>query len=419
MLSLLFTTLQSSFSSLFAKPFILGSFLPVVLFLSTCAFMANQVGGAPQAWVIALNPAAAAGATPWNVTGSFAVVIGFSYCLSGLNGFLLELWEGKHLGFLTGWLHRAELARYLRIDRELARCQDELDDFDAPPAVGAAPNVWMDLIGQMAQASNAAGPAIPLPAQTPPSLDIVMRKREAGDLLTLAELTTAVNTLLPHLSAGAGASPLVGELHETLIDAIQYARERLMLEKYRLHYLRQFQFPVALNASRGTSSLNVIAPTRIGNITRTIRTYALDRYNLDLNIFWTRLQGAMVKEKEAVAGLQDAKTQVDFMVSAFWLTWLFIVLWSVILIWFAPRPGVFLAVVIGGPIATRLMYLAGCQNYIVFADLTRSSIDLFRNELIDQLRLAKPPGNNEEQAMWRRLGGWLGYANESDINFKP
>jgi hypothetical protein len=250
----------------------------------------------------------------------------------------------------------------------------------------------------------------------PKPVQAALRKRQLGRLLTFAELAAAEAALTPLLRRGL--TPALDRLKDEMADAIQYGRERLLFETNRLLNLRQLQFPVVPAAQGRARSLNTLGPTRMGNITRTIRSYALGRFHLDLNIFWTRLQGSMIKEKDGLAALQDAKVQVDFLVSLFWLTGLFVVLWGGLLIVITPRPTDFLAVAILGPIAARCLYLAACQNYLLFADQMRTAIDLYRTDLIDQLHLPKPSGNREEQAMWDRVGGWLGFADECDINYK-
>jgi len=425
MLSLLFTSLQTSFNTLLSKPFLLGAFLPVFLFLSACTALAAHVGGAAGAWMTALNPVqSTGGALTWGVVAAAAVVFGLSVIVSGLSSFLLELLEGKHLGRLEPWFYKAELARFRSLEGDLRKWEREQRLFDFAPA-GAASTLapWQDIILQMQKAyrrSLAAAKAKTapplLPAFEPPSITAVVSKRMNGQLLTLAELDAAKSDVISAFSANRRNA---SDLQDLVIDAVQFGRERLVLEIHRLRALRHFQFPIVANSKRGDNSLNVTAATRMGNITRTIRSYSLDRYNLDLNVFWTRLQGAMVKEKDGLTTMQDGKTQVDFLVSLFWLTCLFTALWSVLLMFVTPRPGLFLAVAILGPVLARCLYLAACQNYMVFADLVRSSIDLYRTDLIDQLRLNRPPGSREEQVMWQRVGGWIGYANDSDITYKP
>jgi hypothetical protein len=215
-----------------------------------------------------------------------------------------------------------------------------------------------------------------------------------------------------------GSSKQLAFDHVELLSAIDDSRERLRFEWQRLVNLRQFTYPTVSNASRGETSLRVLAPTRLGNLTRTMRSYALDRYGIDLDIFWTRLQRELQKETLFSATVSDAKTEVDFLVSLFFLTMIFTVFWSSYCLWVQPSTVCFLMVAVLGPIVARLLYLATCQNYLVFADLMRSSVDHFRFALLNDLHMLRPPGNREEVLIWRLLGGWMGYGNDVDVTFK-
>ena len=120
-----------------------------------------------------------------------------------------------------------------------------------------------------------------------------------------------------------GSSQALDFDHAELINAIDDSRERLHFEIRRLQNLRQFSYPTVSNANRGETSLNILAPTRMGNLTRTMRSYALDRYGIDLDIFWTKLQRTLQKESNFYQTLSDAKIQVDFLVSLTFLTMMF------------------------------------------------------------------------------------------------
>jgi len=124
------------------------------------------------------------------------------------------------------------------------------------------------------------------------------------------------------------------------------------------------------------------------------------------------------KEDSFNSTISDSKIQVDFLVSLFVLTVIFTVFWSAYCLWVQPAPIEFLLVAALGPVAARLLYLATCQNYLVFADLMRSSVDHFRFALLDDLHIRKPSGNREEVFLWRLLGGWMGYGNDVNVTFK-
>jgi hypothetical protein len=409
MLTLLFSSLQSSLNTFFSKPFLYASMLPLVLFLSACAGLAARVGGRPAAIVNQFNPAvAAAGANPWYVMAFVFGVIGGAVILAGLNGVLMQVLEGKHIGPFRYLLLAAEISRFLQINSAYRSCEDE----------------YLRIADRAADwAARLRKPRIPCPAN-PGALRLwlalirVHARRRCGARIPAEYLEYAVN-LLSNALAG-GRTPRLERMHVTLLSDIDCAQENLILERQRLNLLRQFEFPYSVNATPGQNSVTVTAPTRFGNITRTIRTYALDRYGLDLNIFWTRLQTVLInKQKDTFSALQDAKNQVDFLVAAFWLTVLFTGGWSALLIWTAPRPAEFLILAVAGPLLARALYNALCQNYIVFADLMRSAVDLHRSDLLDMLRLDKPPGNAEEKELWQRLGEWVGYGAATDITYKP
>ena len=56
-----------------------------------------------------------------------------------------------------------------------------------------------------------------------------------------------------------------------------------------------------------------------------------------------------------------------------------------------------------GCCSARLFYLAATENYVAFGELVRSSIDLYRFELVDALRVARPRSLRDERALWHAL----------------
>src|SRR5262249_35065041 len=65
---------------------------------------------------------------------------------------------------------------------------------------------------------------------------------------------------------------------------------------------------------------DAVAPTAMGNVAESIRNHAWSRYELNLDVFWPRLQKVMQADSGFYTVLTDAKIQLDFFVSAFWLT---------------------------------------------------------------------------------------------------
>jgi hypothetical protein len=150
-----------------------------------------------------------------------------------------------------------------------------------------------------------------------------------------------------------------------------------------------------------------------------MRTYALRRYSMDLDIFWTRLQKVMADSTKSKMfdTLQTQKAQLDFLVTLFFATLLTAILW---LPWLAAERAHPLAFRLLGtllPVACWLLYGAACRTYLVFADQVRTAVDFFRLEVLSGFQLALPVGTREEEALWFRLGNRVGYANDGETFF--
>ena len=432
MFSALLSSLQTSLGQVFSKPFVVGSVLPIVLFLGACLGLAARLGGRAGTWAATANQLL--GPSPplaWTVAVGLMAIIAVSMLWSGLNGFLLEVLEGKHLGFLAWILYAGQVRQQADIDNKIQRYLRNRREFEDPLPGATVPIAAHYQLKSILRDAMAQGKANQHPCyprnwfgrlssglQSKHGMRALWRVRWlrlTGQVNTLGTIKPAVDALANELRVGT-SKPLALE-HVELLNAIDDSRERLHFEWRRLVNLRQFTYPTVSNAAPGETSLRVLAPTRLGNLTRTMRSYALDRYGIDLDIFWTRIQRELQKEALFNATVSDAKTQVDFLVSLFFLTSIFIVFWSSYCLWIQPSPVSFLMLAAVGPIMARLLYLATCQNYLVFADLMRSSVDHFRFALLSDLHILRPPGNREELLLWGLLGGWMGYGNDVDVTF--
>ena len=346
MLSALFTTLQTSLSSIVSKTFVLSSLLPIMLFLGACFGISAALGPAASHWVYALNPPGAIGTSvPWSVTAWSIGVTALALIWSSLNGFLLELLEGKHLGPFSGLAYAGEIQRLSLLDQQIGDVQANLRKLEKPIPGGGPRAAHYELRTRLLDARRAGVATVP-PHPYPSGIrerafaalkdergsrpmTRVRWNRYTGRGNTFETLEPAVNALAAELRAGNLGATAMHRDHSELLMAINEAREKLHFETRKLNTLRQFTFPSVPNATRGESGLVTLAPTRLGNLTRTMRSYTLDRYGMDLEVFWTRLQKvAIEKGDKGFAAMQDAKTQVDFLVSLCWLTVSFTVLWS-------------------------------------------------------------------------------------------
>jgi hypothetical protein len=275
MLGALFSSFQTSLGQIFSKPFAMGSLLPILLFLGACAGLATELGGSAKEWAVKVTPLLSSTTSAgWSFTVWLVAVLTISLLWSGLNGFLLELLEGKHLGFVARIFYASQVRRADDIDNQIRRLRRELAELDRP-ARGSAPlpAAQYELKRRLRTAratgeakSNTAYPAdrrhrlwsIVLGKHGARDLTRVRWRRITGQVNTLSTLQPAVAALETELATG-NSTPLEFD-HVELLRAIDDSRERLRFELQRLMNLRQFTYPCAApgqRPQRGLASLFV------------------------------------------------------------------------------------------------------------------------------------------------------------------
>jgi hypothetical protein len=229
---------------------------------------------------------------------------------------------------------------------------------------------------------------------------------------------TALESLLTANSTGlrTKSSQSLKLTFGQLREAIFFARDFSQFKRVELYNKRQFYYPGDMNPGPDASLQNVLYPTAMGNIGSTMRSYAISRYSLDLDIFWSRLQNCVQSDKDYFGVLQDVKVQLDFLVASIWLTGAFALTWTPIMFYRGTRVE-FLAVGATG-FLTLFLYSLGCDTYLLFADLMRGGVDLFRFKLAGSLHLPLPGGTEEERLFWTRLGNIIGYARDERSSYR-
>ena len=231
----------------------------------------------------------------------------------------------------------------------------------------------------------------------------------------MAELDEIVLALRQLLSTQAVDAPppaderdarRLDEDQSAVIMLADYAVSRFSNEEYRLSGELQFGF-----AGRS------IAPTAMGNIAQSIPHYAYTRYGMNIDLFWTRLQKTMQSD-DFYAVLQDAKTQLDFLVALVWLVGATLVVWLPLMALWSHDVRPFLVTAIAGAVALSGLYQLAVQNYRAFADLTRAAIDLFRLQLLKAMNVPPPASVATEAQLWTVLNRRMSYASTINISYE-
>jgi hypothetical protein len=153
---------------------------------------------------------------------------------------------------------------------------------------------------------------------------------------------------------------------------------------------------VRLDARLATFPLDPqrMMPTRLGNILRSAEDYAHVRYGLSTSICWPRLWLALPEETQETVSLSRKKLNT----AVHLFTWgLLFLAWTVFAWW---------AVAVS--LATMLIaYVSALQAAAIYGELLRSTFDLYRFDLYEQVKFPLPKTVGSEVAAGNQLSEYL------------
>jgi hypothetical protein len=144
-----------------------------------------------------------------------------------------------------------------------------------------------------------------------------------------------------------------------------------------------------------------IMPTRLGNVIRAAEDHAETHYDINYLTVWPRL--AHICSERFFEEYQDARAKLEFLLVVSTLAGLFAFSGGTVLLVFEASIGAFVAVVLGGAGLAWLAYFTAVHAAIEYGEKMRASVDLFRLDLLRQLRYAEPHSLDEEKSCWREF----------------
>lgn len=148
------------------------------------------------------------------------------------------------------------------------------------------------------------------------------------------------------------------------------------------------------------TQLELMMPTRLGNIHRAIEIYPMERYGIDSAVIWPRLRPLL---PEAVAAaLGESRTGIDALLLLRLLGVVFGTVWPVIFLITGPRWMVVLLALLGWGVAA-LAYRSALASTIAYGEMVRVAFDLYRHLLLKILDLPVPATLADEQLLWDDL----------------
>lgn len=364
------TQIISSISGYFSKSLILGTFLPVVVFILLTAIFAVPFLPVEFPALVGFQ----ALDNEWKTVATSFIAIVITGLIYNLNIPILRLYEGYpwRSSWLGTFLIRRHQSRFDDAQNRISAMKACRHLMQAASADFAAHKNWIEEFFEYWKAlgSPFKGPG-------------------GSDYKWLKEIWTE------------RAAPEVSK--EPAKSDLQLEWEKIY-ENFNTEYgarVRDIQrnYPVRRN---------LILPTRLGNVIRSFEYYPGREYRIDSVVMWPRLVGIIPKDY-AVA-VDDAKTIVDFMLNSSLLSLIVAALillaglaypvpltsWSSTLSW--------LGNVAAFAIISYFFYWLSIDRVSAWGSMVNGAFDLYRFDLLKKLGYKQEPDTREkERALWYRI----------------
>ena len=238
---------------------------------------------------------------------------------------------------------------------------------------------------------------------------------------TIDALEKSAADLAREIKMLAGNGVLAPQLQQLKDKQQQLGKTEEMLQDQRAVYADKDNQSKALTEylySNYPSKLDRVLPTRLGNIIKAAEEYPADkgRYGINAVFFWPRL--IAVIPDAARADLSDARASMTLLLNVSTLAFLLGVGSFTALAAAMLHPAAaFWACGAGGLVLAALAYRSALAPGRIYAELVRAAFDLYRVDLLNQLKFGLPDNLDEERALWDNLGQqmYLGAANSPDV----
>jgi hypothetical protein len=175
-------------------------------------------------------------------------------------------------------------------------------------------------------------------------------------------------------------------------------------------------------------STELILPTRLGNILRASETYPSARYGMDAVSWWPRLYDLLPRETKQA--YQSALNELYIFLNFSFLSVIFFILCLFSISYTVFDPIATKAVInselifrytYAGLIAavfSRFFYRLSLFKAGAFGNQIRSAYDLYRLQLLEQMRIKLPDDSADEFYIWKNLGEFI-VLRDFSLDFRP
>lgn len=149
------------------------------------------------------------------------------------------------------------------------------------------------------------------------------------------------------------------------------------------------------------SDMDEVMPTMLGNILKNAELYPRDRYQIDSVLVWPRLYRLF--PADFVEDIVAVRGALDFMLVIGSLGGAFAVLSGGYLLVMRSPWWLFLLCFWGGLAVAMLAYRSSLSNAQLVGTQIKIAFDLYREELLTQMRIPLPTTQQEEKEIWKQL----------------
>ncbi|REK10061.1 MAG: hypothetical protein DWQ36_05315 [Acidobacteria bacterium] len=149
------------------------------------------------------------------------------------------------------------------------------------------------------------------------------------------------------------------------------------------------------------SESGAVAPTSMGQAAARLQHYGFERYRMQMDLVWPRLQQLTAKNETFTKILNQAQSRLDFAVTMTFGFALTALVWT----WLAPAYGESTSPVEVAPSFAAwtlaiLFYQVAVWAYRNYGEVSCSALDHFRFDLLQALHLKLPTNSAEERDLW-------------------
>lgn len=392
------STLLERAQGFFSRSFTFAGLLPALALLALNGLLIPLVFPAARApFAALLSPQGIEQLPVWLLLTILVIVVGL--VLWGLNPALLRLMEGR---FLPDGAARSlrrkraqELAR-LRVQREE---RGELVQYRLARLPGRGWEAQLKEARAQGEDQGTVDGDRPLPDDLIQAYERLQRMEARREIIAYGAMEALFEALRQALQTFSAAK--IRDLDQMQIGfsrLLAYAAEQtelaIALREQALATARRQRFPFYFDPGA----------TRVSSLAAAHREQVLLRYGMDVELFWPRLLKFARADESFYPILEDARVQLDFSIAITTVLSLTTAVWFLLALAFAPQRSLALLIGLLGPLLSYLGYQTLLRNYQAFTETARSAIDLFRFDLLEQLRVKDLPENPvQEKALWERL----------------